>query len=119
MSPISFSGRFQIKHLASALALVCVLSPTLASAEDGAALYVSKACVTCHGPMGREPLNDDMPVIAGQNKNYLVMQIKNIRSGDRDSGNAIQMKGIAQTLSDEDIDAISDFLSSQEVTYVD
>jgi cytochrome c len=82
-----------------------------AIAQDGAALYAAKACVACHGVDGNQTINDSTPKIAGQNKGYLIQQIKDIKSGARNNGLSIQMKGIVGSLSDEDIATISEYLS--------
>ena len=62
-------------------------------------------------PMGNQTINDSTPKIAGQNKDYLIQQIKDIKSGARNNGLSIQMKGIVRSLSDEDIAKISEYLS--------
>ena len=82
-----------------------------AVAQDGAALFQSKACVACHGPEGKQPINDNIPKLAGQNAGYLKQQLNDIKSGARSNGQVAQMKSFAEKLSDSDIDAISTYLS--------
>lgn len=80
-------------------------------ASDGAALYAAKACIACHGPEGKKPIVDTTPKLAGQNKGYLVQQLKDIKSGARNNGGTAQMKAIAAGLNDADIEAIATYLS--------
>ena len=80
-------------------------------AQDGAKLYAAKACLACHGADAKSPITDVIPKLAGQNKGYLVQQLKDIKSGARANGGTAQMKSIAAGLSDEDISAIAEYLS--------
>ena len=83
-----------------------------AFAADGKALYASNACGSCHGPTGNEPIMPTYPKIAGQNKEYLIRQMNDIKSGDRDNGASIAMRGLVANLDDDDIVAIAEYLSS-------
>ena len=88
---------------------------TLASvAVTGAALYSQKLCVTCHGPAGKSPIDPNYPRLANQNKNYLVQQIQDIKSGARNNGMTVVMSAIVQSVSDDEIEAIADYLSTVE-----
>lgn len=82
-----------------------------AAAADGEKLYNQKACAACHGPTGNEPILPTYPKIAGQNKEYLVRQMNDIKSGARDNGASIAMRGLTSDLDDDDIMAIAEFLS--------
>ena len=55
-------------------------------ALDGEALYTERGCIYCHGPAGREPALPDYPKLDGQNEDYLVQQMKDIKSRARDNG---------------------------------
>jgi len=91
---------------------VIALSPgRVAMAQDGAALFQSKACIACHGVAGKQPINDTIPKLAGQNAGYLIQQISDIKSGARANGQTAQMKAFAEKLSDSEIEAISNYLS--------
>ncbi len=81
---------------------------------DGEKLYVDKTCHTCHGKDASTPLIASYPSVAGQAKEYLAQQIKDIKSGARSNGDAASMKGIMHLVSDEEIDAISTYLSGLE-----
>lgn len=88
-----------------------VLSAT-ATAADGKKLYAEKACGTCHGPRGDAPILSTYPKIAGQNTPYLVRQMNDFKSGDRDNAASIAMRGIAEALSDDEIVALAEYLST-------
>ncbi len=102
----------QLKTVLCAWLILSVVAfSNIAQAQDGAALYAGKACLACHGPTGNEPINDNTPKIAGQNKGYLVQQMMDIKSGARNNGLSAQMKGIVSGVSDEEIEAIAGYLS--------
>lgn len=101
----------RLMTLSAATALVA-LTASAAEGADGEALFSEKGCTACHGADGNSPINSSYPRLAGQNQEYLVQQIKDIRSGDRDNGLTVQMRPIAQGLSDPEIESIADYLSS-------
>ena len=51
------------------------------------------------------------PKIAGQSLEYTTQQMNDIKSGARSNGQSIVMKGIMAGVSDEEIKAISTYLS--------
>ncbi len=83
-----------------------------AAAADGAALYKSKTCFTCHGQDAKTPIMPVYPKLAGQNADYLLNQMKDIKSGARSNGQTAAMKGIIATVSDEEMKAIADWLAT-------
>ncbi len=85
-----------------------------AAAADGAALYTAKNCQTCHGADGKAPIMGMYPKLNGQNKDYLVAQIKMIKDGTRTGGGTAAMKAMTATLTDDEIEAISTYLSEVE-----
>ncbi|MDC9513923.1 c-type cytochrome [Pseudoalteromonas sp. CST5] len=82
-----------------------------AAAADGEALYTQKMCQTCHGAEGKAPIMGVYPKINGQNKDYLVAQMKDIKSGARSNGMTAAMKAMVATVTDEEFEAIADYLS--------
>ena len=73
------------------------------------------ACVNCHGISGKglTPGTAMFPVIGGQHKDYLLAQLLLFKYDDRvNSPNAIMNK-IARALTDEELEAIADYLSEQ------
>lgn len=101
-----------MKRLTSVLAAAMVISP-LAAAADGRALYAERGCAACHGPSGDKPLTPTYPKIRGQNKEYLIRQITDIKTGDRDNGASLAMRSLVATLDEAEIVAIAEYLSSQ------
>lgn len=81
-----------------------------ATAAKGAKLYDDTGCVACHGDEGIKPM-PGYPVVGGQKKNYLVLQIKEIRDGVRTNGPSKIMRPMVASLSDGDIDALAEYLS--------
>jgi cytochrome c553 len=73
------------------------------------------ACTNCHGVAGkgRAPNISMFPVIGGQQAGYLRGQLINWRSAQRtNSANGI-MNRIAQKLTDDEIDSLAEYISSQ------
>lgn len=102
-----------MKHnlfIASATALLLTLAnPVLAAGDAAAGKEKSSVCAACHGADGNStiPMN---PILAGQYADYLVRALKDYKSGDRQ--NAI-MNGIAAGLSEEDMEDLAAYFSSQ------
>jgi len=70
-------------------------------------------CASCHGAGGKGAITggDIYPVIGGQHKLYLREQLLNWRSGARSNGTGGVMNFIAKSLSDTDIDALSQYIA--------
>lgn len=83
-----------------------------AAAADGAALYTAKNCQTCHGAEGKAPIMGMYPKLNGQNKDYLVAQMKDIKSGARSNSMSMAMKAMVATVTDEEFAAIADYLAN-------
>lgn len=83
-----------------------------AQALDGAQLYVQKACVVCHGKDAKTPILPIYPKIAGQNADYAYNQMKDIASGARSNGQTAAMKGIMNRVSDDELQAIANWLET-------
>ena len=104
--------RFGIKT-AGLVVLVSVASMSGAlMAADGAALYSTKTCVACHGKDGKTPVMPTYPKIAGQNKEYALQQMKDIKSGARNNGMTAAMKGVMHLVTDEEMAALADYVST-------
>jgi len=82
-----------------------------AAAADGAALYKSKTCFSCHGQDAKTPIMPTYPKLAGQNADYAYNQMMDIKSGARNNGQAAAMKGIMHLVSDEEMKALADYLA--------
>lgn len=70
------------------------------------------ACAVCHGQQGLST-QPNVPNLAGQPKFYLLEQLRNYRSGKRHHE---VMSVIAKPLSDEDIQQLSDWYASLEIS---
>jgi len=71
------------------------------------------ACMSCHGKSGKgqSPNVSTYPVIGGQHKGYLVAQLNHWRSGERSNSPGGVMNKVAKTLTDSEIDALTDYIS--------
>ena len=90
--------------------LTLITAFTCAQADEGEELYQAKGCVVCHGAAGISPA-PIWPNIAGQHKQYLVAQMKDIKSGKRNNGMSVTMQAIVAAVSDEELEKIADWLS--------
>ena len=84
-----------------------------AVAADGAALYQSKACFSCHGADANTPIMPAYPKLGGQNAEYAYNQMKDIKSGARANGQTAVMKGIIAAVTDEEMKAIAEWLATK------
>ncbi|OGT89853.1 MAG: cytochrome C [Gammaproteobacteria bacterium RIFOXYA12_FULL_61_12] len=102
------------KTLSIAVALILPLAlSSNAMALDGAALFQSKTCWSCHGKDAKTPILPVYPRLAGQSAGYALQQMKDIKSGARANGQAAAMKGVMGLVSDEEMAAIADWLATQ------
>jgi cytochrome c553 len=95
--------------------LLAVASGSLigtARAGESAPPLVQTQCENCHGVDGIAVL-PGAANLSGQQKEYLVEQLRAYRAGRRQNP---QMSVIAKSLTDEDIDKLSDWYSSIKIT---
>ncbi len=91
------------------------------SSKTGAKLFKSGnkklgnygACVRCHGKngKGKGKNNSLFPVIGGQQKAYLIKQLKDFKAGKRANDPAGMMAMVAKGLSDKEINAVSEYVA--------
>ncbi len=76
-------------------------------------------CVMCHGKHGQgEPLNNPLfPILGGQHKDYLIKQLADFKKDTRDNDRSGMMMLIAGRLTEEDIVALSTYLSIRPPIY--
>lgn len=79
---------------------------------DGATQYVERGCVYCHGPDGKEPVLSEYPKLAGQNEQYLLQQMRDIKSLARDNGYTGMMQPAILEISDEEFALIAAYLAA-------
>ena len=69
------------------------------------------ACMACHGPAGEGMPGAGFPRIGGQHAQYTAEQLKAYRSGERDTDRNRMMRGVAERMTDEQIEAVSEYVS--------
>lgn len=89
-----------------------VLADTSAGEEQLARQLVTVRCSLCHGLDGQS-LSPLYPKLASQNAEYIVKQIFNFKTGQRDS---TVMRDVANTLSAADIRALANYFSRLPIT---
>lgn len=102
----------KLKYIAPVL---CVLGMTVggtAVAADGATLFKTKTCFSCHGKDAKSPLLPVYPLLAGQSADYAFNQMKDIKDGKRANGMSAAMKGVMHLVSDKEMRTIADWLST-------
>ena len=104
---------FQHKYLIFP-ALIAVFAAVLVHAGDRvvAKAKIEAVCQTCHGMDGIGSIAG-VPNLSGQKKDYMTIQLEAYRRGQRQHA---QMSIIAQMLSDDDIDNVTDWYSSIKIT---
>ncbi|MCW8906589.1 MAG: c-type cytochrome [Sedimenticola sp.] len=96
---------------AAAAAPAVADSAAAAPADPGAALYQAKGCTACHGPEGKTPIMSTYPKVASLPEQYILNQLKDIKSGAREHGQTAVMKGIMAAVSEEDMKVLAAWLS--------
>ena len=72
---------------------------------------VKTICAACHGEDGNKMLTPETPKIGGQRADYLAKSLEDYRSGSRKN---MFMAGVAQALSDEEIEALAAYFAAQD-----
>lgn len=98
-----------MKKTMLAMSLLTAAGMTQAASLEVAKSIVKEKCHLCHGEEG-EASSAIYPRLAGQNRNYLVKQLKNFRDGKRKSDT---MNEMAAGLEDEQIEALADYFSGK------
>jgi cytochrome c len=80
--------------------------------DTGAKLFKEKTCTACHGADAKTPIMPIYPKIVGQNQEYVLAQMKDIKSGARNNGQTAAMKGVMHLVSDDEMIAIAEWLAS-------
>ncbi len=80
---------------------------------EGKEAYLKGGCITCHGADGLKPLAG-YPMLGGMKRDYLTLQMTEIRDGIRQNGKVKTMLPFAKKLDDAKIAAIADYLSQIE-----
>lgn len=81
----------------------------LAAGDKAAGKTKSATCAACHGQDGNS-INAEWPSLAGQNADYIMKQLHDFKSGARVNAT---MSPMAAPLSDQDIEDLAAYFSSQ------
>jgi cytochrome c553 len=100
------------KLLVAIIAALSFMNIAQAQGDIDAGKTKSAVCAACHGPDGNSP-SDLYPKIAGQHSSYLVKQLQEFKSGERE--NAI-MLGMVTALSEQDMEDLAAYYASQTST---
>ncbi|MCP5347791.1 MAG: c-type cytochrome [Gammaproteobacteria bacterium] len=94
------------------ISLAALSAVQIANAQGDAAAGAGKValCATCHGSGGNSQISMN-PSLAGQNANYIVKQLQDYQSGERQNPTMSAMVG---SLSGQDIEDIAAYYASQE-----
>jgi cytochrome c553 len=70
------------------------------------------ACQACHGPTGSGTAGIGYPQLGGQYVEYTLAQLKAFKDGTRSNDDKELMRSIVEKLSDEDMDAVANYIAS-------
>ena len=90
-------------------------APTPEQLAAGKDAYVKGGCLTCHGADGLKP-QATYPLIGGMKRDYLSLQMKEIRDGVRKGGKVAVMLPFSKKLDDAKTEMIADYLSQIDRT---
>jgi len=85
-------------------------TPLSADQVKAAKKLYKKKCRACHGKGALKPLKN-YPIIAGQNKAYIIAQVNDVKNKIRRNGKIKAMYGMVKKLNDEEIDLLASYLS--------
>ena len=91
--------------------MVSISLISLIYASQGEQLYMKHGCYGCHGIGGVG--SNDFPKLQGKSKSYLISRLKDYKNETINSGRADMMKPFAKGLSDEEIEAIAEYLANE------
>jgi len=83
-----------------------------ASVEAGKKLFKTK-CRACHGKEGKKPLKGN-PIVAGQKRDYLLIQLEDIKSKARKTPKTAAMYSVVKKLDGGQLGSLADYLSQVE-----
>ena len=101
-----------MKKVLLGTALMVSAGPVFAGGDAVVGQQKAQACAACHGTTGVSTYaTAQAPIIGGQYADYIVRALKDYQSGKRE--NPI-MKGLAASLSEQDMEDIAAYFSSQD-----
>ena len=69
------------------------------------------ACMACHSPTGAGNEAAAFPKLSGQHSKYVGMQLRHFRDGVRNNDRARMMRNVANKMTTEEIEAVSDYIA--------
>ncbi|WP_415882867.1 c-type cytochrome [Neptuniibacter sp. SY11_33] len=100
------------KLLISLLVTVGITGVAHAAGDAAKGKGMTAMCAACHGADGNSAIAN-FPKLAGQNEKYLIKQLQDIKSGKR---TVVEMTGLLNSYSDQDIADISAYFAKQTGT---
>ena len=76
--------------------------------SEGETMFEALGCASCHGSGGNST-DDDIPSLAGRNAEWIVQQLEQFQSGDRQNAIMNAMAPMAEGFED----SIAEYLSTQ------
>ena len=109
----TLTNRRILADIAAYFASLNQMTGTSASNEEGKKIYLDKGCQNCHGEIGKgkPAYNSLFPIVGGQNKEYLLRQMQDFKTGTRTTDISGIMGLIVNRMTNDDIEAVSDYLS--------
>jgi len=110
--PGSIGGSQGISDVTAYIASMEDPTPGVGSGQNldlGKSIY-QKRCLQCHGDVGQGNNDAFFPSLKGQHHAYLYRQLRWIRDGYRRNANAVMVTEV-KALSDDELDAVADYLS--------
>ena len=99
-------------YVLACAAICCLTTQVFAAGDISSGKQKSAVCAACHGMDGNS-LNPEWPKLAGQNEKYLIKQLKDFKNQIRVSP---LMSGPVANLSEQDMEDLAAYFSSQTVT---
>ncbi|TCK03483.1 c-type cytochrome [Marinobacterium mangrovicola] len=99
------------KILISLLVSLGITGVAHAAGDAAAGQQKVAVCAACHGADGNSPA-PNFPKLAGQNENYLLKQLNDIKGGAR---TVVEMTGMLDAMSEQDLADIAAYFASQNV----
>lgn len=99
----------KISLLAGAALALAAFNAHAEEIELGESIY-SQSCAQCHGRAGAG--SGAFPALTGQEEEYIATRLNQYRDGETVGANTALMRGPASALSDEDIAALSVYIST-------
>ncbi len=100
------------KLLVSLLLTLGVTGLAQAAGDAAAGQTKVAVCAACHGADGNSVV-PNFPKLAGQGERYLLKQLKDIKSGDRQ---VVEMTGILTNSTDQDLADMAAYFASQQMS---